>query len=209
MSRRNLPAQFLAELDALASSYLAESDPYLQSGFGGGAVRFREEREPVLGAIEPPGTELLDVGCANGLLLECLVAWAAERGRRITPYGIDQSAGLVELARRRLPRFSGNFFVANAWSWRPPRRFAHVYALCDCVPADYLEEFVHHLFDHYVRPGGRLIVGSYGSRSRGTPPLDVAARLAELGFPPAGEARGGRDGVARFAWADDPSACAA
>jgi len=32
--------------------------------------------------------------------------------------------------------------VANAWNWHPPRRYQYVYALWDCVPEDYLAEFV-------------------------------------------------------------------
>jgi SAM-dependent methyltransferase len=201
VQRSELPAEFIAQLEALASSYLAQSDPYLQSGFGGGTARWRAEREPILEAIQEQSADLLDVGCANGLLLESLVEWAAP-GRYITPFGVDQSAGLIASARRRLPRYAANFFVANAWSWCPPRRFAYVYALSDCVPTDYLQEFIRHLLDHYVQPGGRLILGSYGSRSRGTPPLDPVALLAEAGLPAAGTASGGQNRIARFAWTD-------
>ena len=199
--RSQLPADFIARLDALAKAYLAQSDPYLQSGFGGGAARWRAERSPILGAVEGPRAELLDVGCANGLLLESLIEWAAP-AREITPFGVDQSAGLVDLARRRLPRFADHFFVGNAWSWRPPRHFAYVYALGDCVPPDWLPELVHRLLERCVAPGGRLILGSYGSLSRGTPPLDLVAVLAEAGLPLVGSACGGQNGIARFAWTD-------
>lgn len=199
--RSQLPAEFLAGLDALAKAYLAQSDPYLQSGFGGGAARWRAEREPILEAIHQLRAELLDVGCANGLLLESLIAWAAP-GREITPFGVDQSASLVALAQGRLPRFADHFFVGNAWSWHPPRRFAYVYALSDCVPADRLQELVHRLLERCVAPGGRLILGSYGSLSRGTPPLDLPAVLAEAGLPLVGSACGGQNRIARFAWTD-------
>jgi len=37
-----------------------------------------------------------------------------------------------------------------------------------------------------VAPGGRLIVGAYGSRSRGLAPFDVAAVMRDLGWPVAG-----------------------
>jgi len=203
MQRSELPAEFIAQLEALANSYVAQSDPYLQSGFGGGTARWRAEREPILEAIQEQSADLLDIGCANGLLLESLVEWAAEHGRHITPFGVDQSAGLIALARRRLPRSAANFFVANAWSWCPPRRFAYVYALSDCVPADHLQEFIRHLLDHYVQPGGRLILGSYGSQSRGTPPLDLVALLATAGLPAAGTACGGQNHIAQFAWTDN------
>ena len=58
------------------------------------------------------------------------------------------------------------------------------------------------LLERCVEPGGRLILGSYGSQSRGTPPLDLPAALAEAGLGAAGTSAGGRDGIARFAWVD-------
>lgn len=47
-----------------------------------------------------PGTRLLDVGCGSGMAL----ALAARRGAE--PAGIDQSPGLVDIARDRAPRAS-------------------------------------------------------------------------------------------------------
>jgi hypothetical protein len=197
----DLPAVFLQEIEALEASYLAESDPIRQSGFGGGAVRWRREREPILNAITQSG-ELLDTGCANGYLLESLMIWGKERGLTITPYGLDVGAGLIALARQRLPEYAGNFLVGNAWSWQPDRPFANVYLLLDQVPHRYLTRHLQRLMDQVVAPRGRLIAGSYGSCSRGIPAADVAAALNSAGLTVVGTAVGGDDAVARFAWAD-------
>ena len=48
----------------------------------------------------------LDVGCANGLLMETLEAWVAESGHRIEPYGLELSQRIAERARKRLPRWA-------------------------------------------------------------------------------------------------------
>ena len=71
---RALPRAFLQNLRTLEAAYLKEDDPIRQSGFSGGAQRWRSERGPILEAIDVDG-ELLDIGCANGYLLECLVRW--------------------------------------------------------------------------------------------------------------------------------------
>jgi SAM-dependent methyltransferase len=196
-----LPADFRRTLDELAESYLCEEDPIRQSGFGGGALRWRTEREPILEAVESEG-DLLDVGCANGYLLECLVAWGRERGLRIVPHGLDRSHRLVALARQRLPCYRDNLHVGDAWEWVPPRRYRHVYALHDCVPQEYLGEYVERLLGRVVAAGGRLIVGAYGSRSQGMDPFDVAAFLRSMGYRVAGTAAGGQPPITRFAWVD-------
>jgi SAM-dependent methyltransferase len=199
MEDGELPAEFLERLRQLEASYLATGDPYLQSGFGGGAERWRAEREPILEAVSEPG-DLLDVGCANGLLLECLVAWAGQRGVRVAPYGLDQSAALVALAQARLPAHASHFFVGNAWSWQPPRRFRYVNSLIDVVPDTYLRACLGRLAERFVEPGGVLILGSYGSVSRGRPPVDVSQRLAAFGYRVAGQSHGGSGPTVRFAW---------
>jgi SAM-dependent methyltransferase len=196
---RDLPHEFTDRLARLAESYLTRDDPYLQSGFGGGAKRWRAEREPILDAVTEDG-DLLDIGCANGLLVEDLVAWGAERGVELTPFGLDQSAALVELARARLPKFSDHFFVGNAWSWTPPRRFRYVYSLADVVPRDFLSAYIARLAESFTASPGTLILGSYGSRSRGVAPLDLHAMLAEFGYRVAGTANAGEGPLVRFAW---------
>lgn len=208
-SPRPLPDDFLSALHALADAYLAHDDPIRQSGFGGGAARWRAEREPILDAVPAGGGALLDVGCANGHLLECLLAWGAERGLAIEPFGLEQSTELAEIARRRLPGFAANFFVGNAWSWEPPRRFRTVYSLCDVVPPDYRIEYARRIADRLAEPGGRVVLGAYGSVSRRTPPADVARLLRDAGLAPCGETSGGAlpgggGPVVRFAWADAP-----
>lgn len=196
-----LPEVFLGELHDLERAYLHTSDPIEQSGFHGGRERWRTEREPILDAV-PAGGDILDTGCANGYLLECLVLWGLERGVTLTPYGLDQGQGLIELARRRQPHLADHFFAGNAWDWEPPQRFRYVYTLLDQVPPDYLASYLLRLFADVVAPGGRLIVGDYGSRSRRTQARDVAEVLRSTGLDVLGEVTVGEHGVARFAWVE-------
>jgi SAM-dependent methyltransferase len=174
-----LPPAFLAHLAALESTYLRESDPIKHSGFNGGRERWRAERAPILDAI-PTSGNLLDIGCANGHLLECLLKWGAERALALTPFGIDYGAGLVALARERLPHFRDHFWVANAA----------------------LGAFAEQLMDNVVAPGGRLILGAYGSRSRREPPAPIDAMLTDMGYAVAGSTQAGTPETARFAWID-------
>jgi SAM-dependent methyltransferase len=212
-----LPPDFLARAQSLEASYLQSDDPIRQSGFGGGAERWRAEREPILEAIEADG-DLLDIGCANGYLLECLVAWGAERGLALTPFGVDIGPALVAEAKRRQPESAHNFWVANAWDWRPPRRFRYVYTLYDIacpeqsaptgersrrVPEDLLAPYVQRLLERVVEPGGRLIVGAYGSRSRGTPPFDIAGFLEDAGYRLVARTMAGEPPIVAFAWVDN------
>jgi trans-aconitate methyltransferase len=157
-----LPPDFRARVRSLEEAYLASNDPIEQSGFHGGPVRWRAEREPILRAIERDGT-MLDIGCANGYLLECLVRWALERQIELKPFGVDIGPRIIAAARRRLPGFRDNFWVADASDWRPPRRFRYVYTLADCVPEPSLREYVFRLLERAIEPGGRLIVGPTGA----------------------------------------------
>jgi SAM-dependent methyltransferase len=196
-----LPRDFLTAVRALEDAYLQSDDPIRRSGFGGGAERWRAEREPILDAIDGDG-DLLDIGCANGYLLRCLVDWGLERGLRLTPHGIDIGPRLIELARAMHPENAANFHVANAWDWRPARRFRYVYTLYDNVPETLLAPYLRRLLDRVVEPGGRLIVGAYGSRSRGTPPFAIAEFLAEEGYRLAGHTTVGDPTIVAFAWLD-------
>ncbi|HZM46217.1 MAG TPA: class I SAM-dependent methyltransferase [Burkholderiales bacterium] len=193
------PAAFLNRLGELEISYLRETDPVRQSGFGGGHERWRTERALVLDAVSGDG-DFLDVGCANGYLLECLVQWGQARDVRLTPYGVDYGAQLIALAKQRLPQYAAHFWVANAWEWTPPRRFRYVYSLHDCVPAALLPEYIRRLLTQYVEQGGTLIIGAYGSGSRQEAARDIAQDLAAAGFRLAGSSSRGALPVARVAW---------
>ena len=201
MTDRTLPDDFLRELKALEAAYLTYDDPIRQSGFSGGAERWRAERSPILDAVDSDG-DLLDIGCANGYLLKCLMKWGAERGLRLTPHGLDQGSRLIELAKKRLTEYAGNFYVGNAWNWQPQRKYRYVYMLYDCLPTDYLAEGVHRLMERAVAPQGRLIIGAYGSKSDSIPPFDIGKFLESAGFGIAGRAEGGVEPITKFAWLD-------
>lgn len=190
--------RFMSEMRALEAAYLESDVATAQSGFHGGRERWIAERSPLAGAIHRQG-DFLDVGCANGLLVSDVVVWAAERGYRVVPYGVDLGADLIALARERLPEYAANFTIADAWRWQPNRRWTFVYSLLDLAPDDLLCEWVRRLAG-WVEVGGRLIVGSYGSRSRQQAPAPVAEVLGRCGFEVAGQAFGGDGPITRFAW---------
>jgi 2-polyprenyl-3-methyl-5-hydroxy-6-metoxy-1,4-benzoquinol methylase len=166
----------------LEASYLREGTPRGGSGFGGTADDWRAQRGHLCQAVERDG-RFLDVGCANGHLAESMVAWCAERGVRLEPYGVDLSAALIAEARHRLPQWAERFWVGNALDWTAPggRRFDFVHTLLDLVPSARLAEMVRHQLEHLVAPGGRLLASSYVSARDRSRHADQVLR--RLGFP--------------------------
>ena len=195
----DLPVAFLDRLRALEVSYLRETDPVRQSGFGGGHERWRTEREVVLDAVRDDG-DFLDISCANGYLLECLVTWGHERHVRLTPYWVDCGAQLIALAQQRLPQYASNLWVANAWEWIPPRTFHYVCSLYDCVPEELLPEYIRRLLTRYAEMGGTLIMGAYGSSPKQEAGRDIAADIAAAGLRVDVSSVQGDLPVARVAW---------
>jgi hypothetical protein len=137
--------------DWFDAHYLATNDPHAQSGFTGDAARWEAARRAIVRGIDGPGS-LLDVGCANGLLMESLVRWSAFP---IEPYGVDFADGLVALARRRLPGWADRFFLADVRTWTPPRLFDFVHVRLDMLDLRDVRAF-----------GRRVIVSSDGSFRR-------------------------------------------
>jgi SAM-dependent methyltransferase len=113
------------ELALHQRKYLAGTNPRQQSGFGRDERDSELFRRPVIAPVRRDGT-FLDIGCANGLLMESAVRWAQEEGYRLEPYGLDISARLADLARQRLPIWRDRIFVGNALVWNPPKRFDYV-----------------------------------------------------------------------------------
>jgi SAM-dependent methyltransferase len=160
--------------------YLASDDPRRQSGFGGDEARWEAARRPIVDAIDRDGS-FLDVGCANGYLLESLVRWCPHR---IEPYGLDFSPRLVELARERLPQWADRIFLGDALDWEPPRRFDFVRTELVYAPEERRRELIERLLERVVEPGGRLIVCGYGSPRSGLPTDPVRRLVRAFGHEP-------------------------
>ncbi len=173
-----------AVLAIIEPAYLDAATPQGQSGHSGDRARWEKARRLVLDGVTGDGT-FLDVGCANGLLMESVHAWAAEDGQVLEPYGVEISAALADLARRRCPQWADRIWTANALGWRPPRRFHYVRTGLDYVPPVRRPDLVRHLLDHVVAPDGRLLVGVTNER-QDRPGL--AAALRSWGFAVAGTA---------------------
>ncbi len=176
---------FDANKTLLETAYLKGHQPWQQSGFGLYSNRTAEQwegyRRPVADCITSSGT-FLDIGCANGYLLECVIEWTKERGIETIPYGLDISERLAVLAQERLSQCAGHIFVGNAWHWTPPRRFSYARTELVYVPDDLHSMFVTRLLDHYLEHDGKLLVAEYRGRDKETPRLTVDSYLVELGF---------------------------
>jgi 2-polyprenyl-3-methyl-5-hydroxy-6-metoxy-1,4-benzoquinol methylase len=168
-------------------TYLAATTPEGGSGFGRDRVAWRKARKAIVDGVTASGT-FLDVGCANGLLMESVAQWAAERGLAIEPYGIDFAPGLIDLARRRLPCWADRLWVGNAVDWLPPDglRFDYVHTLLDCVPVGRRSQMIRYQLANMVKTGGRLLISQYLGTG-GTPQPPAAEILRSLGFRVAGE----------------------
>ena len=176
----------------LEPAYLRGTTPQEGSGFGGDLREWRQARWHLTEAIAGDGT-FLDVGCANGLLMESVAAWCAERGLAVEPYGVDISPALAGLARRRLPRWANRIWAGNAADWRPPgdQRFDYVHILLDFVPRARRADLIRHHLARMVRPGtGRLLVSDYAADPAAGHPA-APETVTALGFRCAGQTSGG------------------
>jgi SAM-dependent methyltransferase len=191
---------FLSLRKTLEDAYLGSDEPWRQSGMSGPLERWVLLRKPVADCIDRSGS-FLDIGCANGYLLECCIEWTAERHIHIEPYGLDLSQKLIELAIHRLPQYKDNFFIGNALTWLPPRRFDFVRTELIYVPSEHERQYVAFLLENHVNADGRLLVANYGEGltqqdiERGImkgshATSDILLHLRELGFTPIGHKDG-------------------
>jgi SAM-dependent methyltransferase len=172
----------MAEL--VVPAYVSAKTVQGGSGHGGTAEDWEYSRGVVAEAIERTGT-FLDVGCANGLLMESVARWSRAKGLEVEPYGLDISPELAEVARRRLPAWADRIHVGNALGWTPPFRFDIVRTGLEYVPPGRRRDLVDWLLEGMVAPGGRLVVGKFneevGSR-------ELEEQLTSWGFRLAGRA---------------------
>ncbi len=148
------------------------------SGHSGTPEEWEYSRGIVAEAVY--GSTFLDVGCANGLLMESVNRWTGAE-----PSGVEIAPELAELARRRYPQWAERIFVGNALGWEPPHRFDTVRTGLEYVPRPRRQELVAHLLDRVVAPGGRLVLGKFneevGRRS-------LEEEVASWGYRVAGRA---------------------
>lgn len=140
-----------------STCYLAATNPRAQSGYSGDEERWRYARGIILHAVHRNGT-FMDIGCANGYLIECLSTWLTEAHRTVAFYGLDISHKLIDLAKRRLPHWQDHLFVGNALFWTPTVTYNFVRTSLEYVPNGRQKHFVAHLLSEYVSTDGRLII---------------------------------------------------
>ncbi|MDQ3752024.1 MAG: GNAT family N-acetyltransferase [Actinomycetota bacterium] len=192
--------------EALEGAYLSSSDVRAQSGFSGDEARWERARRVIVEAIERDGS-FLDAGCANGLLMESVVRWAQERRLMVEPFGLDMSPRLLDLAKARLPQWSGSLYSGNILTWQAPRRFDYVRIELEYVPSHRHAELIGKLMGDFLTPDGRLIVCRYSGPDERTPPGGLSDDLHELGYEPTGHAHADDlDGstLTHVAWIDRP-----
>ncbi|MBD3919845.1 class I SAM-dependent methyltransferase [Paenibacillus sp. PR3] len=165
--------------------YLASDNPRGQSGHSGDEQHYFHSHLMIINAIHKDGT-FIDVGCANGYLMESLARWTQALGcYSIDWYGLDISEELIALAAARLPEWRERLFVGNALYWTPPIApydFVCVKEL-GYVPAAKQQMLFEHLLHHCLAPNGRLILGPY-SEERQFKELEM--KLTEWGYRPSG-----------------------
>ena len=146
--------------EAMASlvvpAYLVAENPRAGSGHSGTSEDWEWSRGIVAEGIPATAQTYLDVGCANGLLMESVHRWSG-----VEPYGLEISPELAELARRRLPHWRDRIFVGSALIWEPGRRFDVVRTGLEYVPKPRRPELVAHLLSFC----DRLVIGKFNEEA--------------------------------------------
>jgi SAM-dependent methyltransferase len=146
----------------LQRAYVTAPTPWQQSGKGGSFEDWVRLRIPISECVTRSGT-FLDIGCANGFLLECLLNWTKMKNIDLVPYGLDYAPKLVEMARERLLAFKDHIFTGNAWDWQPPRRFTYVRTEAVYVPHNLRTAYLKRLLSEFLEDGGLLLATHYRS----------------------------------------------
>ncbi|MCW6160448.1 MAG: class I SAM-dependent methyltransferase [Candidatus Micrarchaeales archaeon] len=143
---------------------------------------WEKRRSFIADAIKKDGT-ILDIGCANGLLLRSLQEWSEHR---LVPFGIDIEPKSIEKAKALFPANANNFVLLPIEELDKigekglPDKFDFIYwHVWDSVSFEGGEEkWVKSAVEHMLK-GGRLILGFYDSRESNSEKIET---LESLGF---------------------------
>ena len=165
-----------AEIASLiVPAYLAAETPWAGSGKSGSAEDWEHARSHIAHAIDRDGS-FLEIGCANGYLLECLPRWTPHTVDRC---GLDIAPELVDLASSRLPELTDRLWLGNALDWEPPHRFTYVRTGLEYVPRHRRRELVERLLGWC----DRLIIGVFNEEAHARPTEEL---LRSWGYAIAG-----------------------
>ena len=154
-------------------AYLAADTAPGGSGSSRDSVGWEYARSLIAGAVGPDQT-FLDIGCANGHLMECMAQWGG-----VEPYGLEISPELAALARRRLPQWNDRIWVGNACDWKPQRLFDVVRTGVDYVPRPGRPQLLRHLLSY----ADRVVVGVFNEERDARA---IEREVASWGFEIAG-----------------------
>jgi 2-polyprenyl-3-methyl-5-hydroxy-6-metoxy-1,4-benzoquinol methylase len=189
---------FELNVKPLEKSYLKGVTPWQRSGVGLHNPRSEEYwkavRWPIVDAIGKSGS-VLDIGCANGYLLESLQNWLEPKGITMEPHGLDISAALLEEAKQRVPE--GTFHLANVWGWKAPRKYDFVLTELVYVPEKDRQFYLRGLLRDAVEPEGKLIVSQYGSDLSKS--MDLTSELLSMRLHAVEQFEGDWEGVQKTA----------
>ncbi|MBL7131302.1 MAG: class I SAM-dependent methyltransferase [Candidatus Omnitrophica bacterium] len=153
ISNKRLLRIVLSDSDFFASNFYFES--------------WIQQRFFISRAIHKDGT-ILDIGCANGLLLACLMRWC---NYEIVPFGIDNNEKRIKAAKLFLKLYTNNF-ICLKWQmldrltdYGLPKTFDFVYWSFGSEHKFNSAKEIQQLKMIYnkVARKGRLIVGFYTS----------------------------------------------
>ena len=116
------------------------------------AHRRHARLQAVLELLGPEGGELLEVGAGTGRLLEAL----HERGWSVT--AIDAAAGMVDLARARVPDAANRIVVARAEKLPFPSASFDAIVAIGVLEYTRMDDALRELV-RVLRPGGRAVLG--------------------------------------------------
>lgn len=164
----------------LETAYLQRTHPWNKSGLSGDFERWENLRKPIADCMTHDGS-FLDIGCANGFLLKCVVDWKKAEGIEIIAYGLDLSDKLLALAQTQLPDFKHHFFQGNALYWQTNLRFDYIRTELCYVPNTHHKALIDHLLV-FLKKGGKLLLAEYISRNKAGQFHLSENYLAQLGY---------------------------